>query len=138
MEKGKANVSTSVLSEKIKIEGEIQGDEDLNVECHFKGSIKLTGNIFVSQSGVVEADIEADTVVIQGKISGNVIARKQLVIQSSGQLIGDCTAKSIDIKEGAVFDGRLNMLQSSASPAASGPSSSAGGQPGSKSGQSNS
>ncbi len=138
MEKGKANVSTSVLSEKIKIEGEIQGDEDLNVECHFKGSIKLTGNIFVSQSGVVEADIEADTVVIQGKISGNVIARKQLVIQSSGQLIGDCTAKSIDIKEGAVFDGRLNMLRSSASPAASGPSSSAGGQPGSKSGQSNS
>jgi len=138
MEKGKANVSTSVLSEKIKIEGEIQGDEDLNVECHFKGSIKLTGNIFISQSGVVEADIEADTVVIQGKISGNVIARKQLVIQSSGQLIGDCTAKSIDIKEGAVFDGRLNMLQSSASPAASGPSSSAGGQPGSKSGQSKS
>ena len=132
MEKRTATGSTSVLSEKVKMEGEIQGDEDLNLEGRFKGAIKLSGNIFIGQSAVVEADVEADNVVIQGKINGNVIARKQLEIQSSGQLFGDCTAKSIDIKEGAVFDGRLNMLKSSVSHAGSSPSSGAGAQPGAK------
>ena len=118
MEKGKATGSTSLLSKKVKIEGEIQGDEDLHVEGHFKGSIKISGNIFVGQTGVVEADVEANNVIIQGQVKGNVLARRQLEIQSNGQLSGDCRAASIDIKEGAIFEGRSNMLRSSASPTA--------------------
>ena len=124
METGKTSGATSLLSKKVKIEGNIQGDEDLRVEGHFKGTIKVVGDFFVGQSGVVEADVEADNIVIQGQITGNVLARKQLEIQSSGQLLGDCQAKSIDIREGAIFEGRSSMLRSSASPAASTPSSS--------------
>lgn len=118
MEKGKATGSTSLLSKKVKIEGEIQGDEDLHVEGHFKGAIKISGNIFVGQTGVLEADVEADNVIIQGQIKGNVLARKQLAIQPTGKLIGDCTAQSIDIKEGALFEGRSQMLKSSGASAA--------------------
>ena len=111
MERGNASGSTSLLSKNINIVGEIQGNEDLHVEGRFKGSIKITGNIFVGQTGVVEADVEADNIIIQGKINGNVLARKQLEIQSLGELIGDCSARSIDIKEGAIFEGRSNMIR---------------------------
>ena len=112
MEIGKTTGTTSLLSKKVKIEGDIQGDEDLRVDGHFKGTIKVVGDIFVGQSGVVEADVEADNIVIQGQITGNVLARKQLEIQSSGQLLGDCKAQSIDIREGALFEGRSSMLRS--------------------------
>ena len=116
MESGKTSGTTSLLSKKVKIEGDIQGDEDLRVEGHFKGTIKVVGDIFVGQSGVVQADIEADNIIVQGQVTGNVLARKQLEIQSSGQLLGDCQAKSIDIREGAIFEGRSRMLKSPASP----------------------
>ena len=119
MERGKATGSTSLFSKKVNIVGEIQGNEDLHVEGRFKGSIKITGNIFVGPTGVVEADVEAENITIQGKITGNVLARQQLEIQSAGQLIGDCSAQSIDIKEGAVFEGRSNMLRTATSPTAS-------------------
>ena len=119
MDKGKATGTTSLLTKELKIEGDIQGDEDLHVEGYFKGSIKIKGSIFVGQTGRVEADIEADSIIIQGQIKGNVLARRQLEIQSLGQLMGDCTAASIDIKEGAIFEGRSNMLRSSASASAS-------------------
>jgi len=128
METGKTSGTTSLLSKKVKIEGNIQGDEDLRVEGHFKGTIKVVGDFFVGQSGVVEADVEADNIVIQGQITGNVLARKQLEIQSSGQLLGDCQAKSIDIREGAIFEGRSSMLRSSAPPASSTASSSTSAQ----------
>jgi cytoskeletal protein CcmA (bactofilin family) len=111
MEKSKASGSTSLLSKNVNIVGDIQGDEDLHVEGRFKGSIKITGNIFVGQTGLVEAEVEADNIVIQGKINGNVVARQQLEIQSLGELIGDCSAHSIDIKEGAIFEGRSNMIR---------------------------
>ena len=116
MERGKASGSTSLLSKKVNIVGEIEGNEDLHVEGRFKGAIKVTGNIFVGQTGVVEADIEADNIVVQGKIRGNVLARQQLEIQSLGELIGDCSAQSINIKEGAVFEGRSKMARPTASP----------------------
>ena len=109
MEKGSTGGTTSILSKEVKIEGDIQGNENLQIEGKLKGSVKLTGDIYIGPTGIVEADIEAENVVIQGEIHGNVTARKQLQIQSSGKLLGDCTAQSIDIKEGALFEGRSTM-----------------------------
>jgi cytoskeletal protein CcmA (bactofilin family) len=113
MDKGNATGSTSLLSKEVKMEGEIQGSENLQVEGRFKGTIKLAGDLYIGPTGVVDADVEADNVIIQGQINGNVLARKQLQIQSSGKLMGDCTAQSIDIKEGALFEGRSKMIRSS-------------------------
>ena len=121
MERGTATGSTSMLSKEVKLEGEIQGSENLQVEGRFKGTIKLAGDLYIGPTGVVNADIEADNVVVHGQINGNVLARKQLQIQSSGKLVGDCTAQSIDIKEGALFEGRSKMIRPSASPAGSSP-----------------
>jgi cytoskeletal protein CcmA (bactofilin family) len=121
MDKGKATGTTSLLSKEVKIEGDIQGNEDLQVDGQLKGSVKLTGDIFVGPTGIIEADVEADNVVIQGQITGNVLARKQLQIQSSGKLLGDCMAQTIDIKEGALFEGRSKMIKSSAAPAGTKP-----------------
>ena len=111
MPKDNSAASTSLLSKSVNFEGEIQGKENLHIDGHIKGSIKLDGDVLVGSSGIVEAEIEANTVVIQGQVTGNIIARQQLEIQPSGKLMGDCTARSIDIKEGALFEGRSNMLR---------------------------
>ena len=116
MPKDKAPGSTSLLSRSVKIEGEIRGEENLHIDGRIKGAVRLNGDILIGNAGVVEAEIEAENVIIQGQVTGNVTARKQLEIQPSGKLIGDCTARSIDIKEGAVFEGRSNMIRSSAAP----------------------
>ena len=109
MDKRRGTGLTSLLSRNVVIEGEIQGEENLHVDGNVKGRIDLRGNLFVGTSGIVEADVRATNVVIQGKIVGNVTADQQLEIQPSGKLMGDCTAASIDIREGAVFDGRSSM-----------------------------
>lgn len=109
----------SVVGRNVKVDGDIQGEENLKIEGNVKGSVKLKGNIMIGKAGVVDAQIEADSVIIQGKVTGNVLARKQLEIQPSGSLIGDCTAQSIDIKEGAIFEGRSQMLRSGAGGASS-------------------
>jgi cytoskeletal protein CcmA (bactofilin family) len=119
MRKDQAADSTSLLSKNVKIEGEIQGPENLHIEGYIKGSIKLSGDIFVGNTGIVEADMEAKNIVIQGEVAGNVLAHQQLEIHPSGKLIGDCSAASIDIKEGAVFEGRSNMIKSASSSAGS-------------------
>ena len=106
--------STSLVSKNVRIEGEVEGPENLHIEGYVKGAIALTGDIFVGNTGIVEADLEAKNIVIQGEVTGNVKAHQQLEIHPSGKLIGDCSAGSIDIKEGAVFEGRSMMMKTSA------------------------
>jgi len=117
MQKERKSDSMSLLSRNMNIEGEIRGEENLHIDGRIKGAIKLNGDVLIGNSGVVDAEIDAENVVIQGKVTGNVKARQQLEIQPSGKLMGDCTARSIDIKEGAIFEGSSKMLKPSHAPA---------------------
>ncbi len=109
MSNGSGADATSLLSRNIKVDGELRGNENIKVEGFIKGLIELNGNVFVGNSGVVEADIKAENIVIEGKVTGTVTARNKLEIHPSGKLIGDFEARSIDIKEGALFEGRSHM-----------------------------
>jgi cytoskeletal protein CcmA (bactofilin family) len=122
MQKDRSADSISLVSKSVRIEGEIQGPENLHVEGYLKGSVVLSGDIFIGNTGNVEADVEAKNIVIQGEVTGNVKAHHQLEIHPTGKLVGDCTAASIDIKEGAIFEGHSNMIKSPETAARTGPS----------------
>ncbi len=107
-----SNKTASFISRNSRVDGNVGGNESVIVEGFIKGLISLKGNIIVGSTGVLEADVEADNISVLGKISGNVCARQQLVIQPSGKIQGDISARSIDIKEGALFEGRSHMMSS--------------------------
>ena len=113
--------STSLVSREVLIEGEISGQENLHVDGRIKGVIRLSGDLFVGAGGSVEAEIDARNIVVQGTLSGKVTARQQLEIQPTGRFNGECTAASIEIREGAVFEGTTRMINPPAPQSGSGP-----------------
>ncbi|MDE2028367.1 MAG: helix-turn-helix domain-containing protein, partial [Candidatus Omnitrophica bacterium] len=50
-------------------------------------------------------------VIVAGKIKGNIIAKKMLVLMPSAVLHGDISTPKLNIVEGAVFQGRCHMLE---------------------------
>jgi len=100
----------SVVSRDICIEGQLEGTENLIIEGRVKGRIQSQGNVTVTASGNVEAVIVARNITIQGRVNGNIEARESVEIQQQGILIGDCRARSIQIREGARFEGRSDIL----------------------------
>jgi cytoskeletal protein CcmA (bactofilin family) len=111
MDVATSGASMSLVSENVKIDGELEGVENILINGRVSGSIKLDGDVVIGRSGIVDADIDGNTVVIQGTVRGNVTARTHLEIQASGKMTGDITARSIDIKEGSSFEGRSRMLK---------------------------
>ena len=77
-----------------------------------QGVIRLSGDLFVGAGGSVDAEIDARNVVVQGAVSGKVTARQQFEIQPTGRFNGECTAASIEIREGALFEGTSKMISS--------------------------
>lgn len=110
MAKDISSSSTSLVSRPVVIEGEISGDENLHVDGRVRGIIRLTGDLFVGSGGAVDAEIEARNIVIQGSVTGKIIARRQLEVQATGRFNGECTAASYEIREGAVFEGISRMI----------------------------
>jgi cytoskeletal protein CcmA (bactofilin family) len=107
---------TSILGRNSRIEGDINGNESVLIEGTLKGSLKVDGDIIIGASGRVEAELEGNNIFIHGTVSGNVVARQHLEIESSGKMSGDITAGSIDIKEGSSFEGRSRMIRSAVAP----------------------
>ncbi len=102
--------ATSLVSKEVLIEGEVAGEENLHVDGRVTGVIRLAGDLFVGAGGSVEAEIDARNVVVQGTLAGKVIARQQFEVRPTGRFSGECTAASIEIREGAVFEGTSKMI----------------------------
>jgi cytoskeletal protein CcmA (bactofilin family) len=110
MAKDTASATTSLVSRQVTVDGDVSGDENLHVDGRVKGVIRLNGDLFVGTTGVVEAEIDVRSLVVQGAVTGKVVARKQMEVQSSGRFNGECAAASFAIREGAVFEGVSRML----------------------------
>jgi cytoskeletal protein CcmA (bactofilin family) len=102
-------MANTVIGQSIVIDGEISGEEDLVIQGTVKGRIALKEHLMVEQSGVVEADIETQTVQIAGTVTGNVAASDKVEIRSGGKMVGDIKAPRILIADGAVFKGNVDM-----------------------------
>jgi len=118
MAKEATSGTTSLVSRQIVIEGEVSGEENLHVDGRVKGSIRLAGDLFVGTGGVVEADVDARNVIVQGTVTGKVLARKQFELRPAGRFNGECTAAAYEIREGASFEGisKMYSTRSAAAP----------------------
>jgi cytoskeletal protein CcmA (bactofilin family) len=104
-----ATMANTVIGSSIVIDGEISGDEDLVIQGTVKGRVVLKENLFVEESGVVEADIETNNVEVSGKVTGNIVATEKVEITAGGRAVGDIKAPRILIADGAVFKGNIDM-----------------------------
>ncbi|UCD62713.1 MAG: polymer-forming cytoskeletal protein, partial [Candidatus Zixiibacteriota bacterium] len=68
--------------------------------------------VTVGATGIVEAEIEANTAIIAGRMVGNVATTEKVELQAKCEMEGDLKTKSLIIEQGAVFCGACNMKDS--------------------------
>jgi cytoskeletal protein CcmA (bactofilin family) len=102
-------MANTIIGKSIVIDGEISGDEDLIIRGTVKGRIVLKENLFVEETGVVEADIETQNVTVSGQVTGNIQAAERVEISAGGRMVGDLKAPRILIADGAAFKGNVDM-----------------------------
>lgn len=108
------------IGKSIAIKGDLTGNEDLVVEGKVEGKIDLPDNeLTVGHNGDVSADIHAKSVVVIGKVNGNVSATEKIEVQASGSVDGDVRAPRLIIQEGATLNGSVEMTRASTTPVVS-------------------
>lgn len=103
----KTNHTPSIISEDVRLVGSIMSQGEVQLDGRIEGDIKVD-SLVIGTTGVIEGIVEANTLIIKGKIVGSLNAGK-VSIHSSAHVHGDVFHDSLSIESGAVIEGNLKQ-----------------------------
>ena len=117
---GSANL-TAFIDQGSDFDGKLTFKDTVRIDGSFQGEISSENTLIVGETGLIEARIHSNTVVVSGTVVGNITASHQIVLHKTARVQGDMSAPSLIVEEGASFNGGLCMGRSEAKGGASTP-----------------
>ena len=101
----------NIIAEGTRIEGQVLFDHVTRVHGVLVGEVhaKEGSNLILSETAVIEGNIDADTLIIDGYVRGDIMAKARVVISRTGRVIGNIQTASLILEFGAHFEGRCSM-----------------------------
>lgn len=100
---------TAILDKGSSFEGKLTFEGTAQIGGNFTGEIFTQDTLIINQGAVVSAQIEAETVIINGRVEGNLFARRRVLMHPPAVFKGTVTTPSLKIDEGVVFEGASYM-----------------------------
>lgn len=103
------NRVTAVIDKGCEFKGDMIFDGVVRLGGNFEGRIFSNDVLIIEETAFVKAEIEADTVVISGKVLGNINAKTRIEIFRPAIVKGNISAPTLVMEEGVIFDGESKM-----------------------------
>lgn len=82
---------------------------NLRINGSFEGKLDTKGNLTISETAVVKAEIKGENIVVAGRVYGDIIAERELKLVPPAHITGNITTPRLSILDGAVLDGECHM-----------------------------
>ena len=102
----------ALIGEATCVRGSVRGEADLVVHGRIEGQVHIDRGLFIQPTGVVKADVVAESVVVQGVLVGSVIASQSVQIAAEGRVVGNISAPRFSMAEGALYRGHVETDES--------------------------
>jgi len=112
------STSKNTLASDVEIKGNLKFSGELAFDGKLEGEINTDGVLNLGDSAVVNGNINAQTVVVRGKITGNINAKEKIEIKTRAELFGDIRAAKLVVEEGVTFVGKTEVNPNKIAPAA--------------------
>ena len=97
--------NTSIISQGTRIKGDVYSECNLHIDGDLEGDIIAKTNVVIGKSGNVNGSIDADHLVISGKLMGNCTCNI-VELLPQGRIAGSMVAKELIIEKGGEFIGQ--------------------------------
>lgn len=110
-----ANSGTTLLARSVEVLGDVKFAGHLEVEGKVVGNIYaeegVDARVRILDNGVVEGEIQAPNIVINGHVTGDVRATKHLELAAHAVVNGNVYYQIIEMVKGAEVNGNLVHIQ---------------------------
>lgn len=101
--------SKNALNSDVEIKGNIKFSGELAFDGKLDGEIHTDGTLTLGDSAIINGNIGAQSVVVRGKVNGNINAKDKVEIKSKAELFGDIRATKLVIEEGVTYVGKTEV-----------------------------
>ena len=91
------------------IVGTLTFEGTVRIDGTVEGEISAQESVVIGDNADVKAQVTADTIVVTGKVTGDLVARRRVEMRTPGQLYGNVKTPSLIIHDGVVFQGQCSM-----------------------------
>jgi cytoskeletal protein CcmA (bactofilin family) len=95
----------SVISKALKITGELESTEDIQIDGQIEGDVRGVG-VKIGQNAKVKGTVYGDEVELAGTVEGK-IESKKVILTGTARMTGDIWHQEIKIEAGAYISGNL-------------------------------
>ena len=113
--------SRNHLSSDVEVKGILKFSGELSFDGKLEGDINSEGTLNLGDEAIVKGNINVQSVVVRGKVNGNVVARDKIDIKARTELFGDIRSSKLVIEEGVTFVGKTEVNPNKAAPASAPP-----------------
>lgn len=100
----------TTLGPSVTVTGDITSHEDITVHGTVKGTITMQqGALVIAPAGKAEANLEGSNITVHGTVSGDLTASTRLELTDTAHVSGTISAPSLVLREGAFFNGIIDM-----------------------------
>jgi len=92
-----------------RISGKLSFDGPARIDGEVDGEIVAKDSLAVGETAIVTAQIKAASIVVAGKVSGDITASQRIEIRPSARVAGNLATPLLMIQEGALFEGHCTM-----------------------------
>jgi cytoskeletal protein CcmA (bactofilin family) len=112
------NDSKNILNSDVELKGTLRFNGELTFDGKLEGDIQSEGALNLGDNAVVKGNITANSVIVRGKVNGNVTAKEKIDIKSKTELFGDIRAARLVMEEGVTFVGQTEVNPNKVTPTA--------------------
>jgi cytoskeletal protein CcmA (bactofilin family) len=102
----------SLIDKSAVVSGKVRGEGNVEIAGRVHGEVTFSGEVRVSASGMVGANVSASIIVVEGAVRGNLTATEAISLISGARILGDVRAQKIAIEDGALVRGYVQTAQS--------------------------
>ncbi len=99
----------AVLNKGCRFEGNLSFDGVVRISGIVVGNIFSNDTLIISDEAIVNADINANVILISGSVKGNIKATSRVEIRRPARFEGTITSPSLIVEEGVIFHGVTKM-----------------------------
>jgi cytoskeletal protein CcmA (bactofilin family) len=92
-------------------EGKLNYTGAVRLDGRYKGEIRSDDTLIVGETGRIEGEFHVGIAIIQGEVVGNMFAKERVELHHPGRMIGNVTAPTVIMDEGAIFEGNCKMKE---------------------------
>ena len=104
----------AVITDQVELRGSLAFDGNLEFNGLFEGEIVSGGTLLIGPNAILKGDIQANKVILHGKMHGNISATESIEVRDQAQLFGDVRTEKFIVAESASFRGRSEPLDGKA------------------------